>query len=265
MTYDDFTTLHVRARDGVAWVSIDHPPVNVSDAALGADLARFAAAVATDGAVRMIVLQSANQDYFAAHADLAWMWAATSLMALADPEGEPGLNPLQQLNERLRTLPQVTIAKLRGRLRAGGAELAMTADMRFAAAGRTWLAQPETRMGIFPGGGTQYLNRLVGRSRAGDRAGGRAVPRRSGRALRLGQPGAPRRRARRLRRRAGPSHRRAARRGRRGRQGRDRRRRGQRPGAPPGRGGRGAHSGTSRRRAAPGATPLPDTPEAPWS
>lgn len=43
----------------------------------------------------------------------------------------------------------------------------MTADMRFAAAGQTWLAQPETRMGIFPGGGgTQYLNRLVGRARA---------------------------------------------------------------------------------------------------
>jgi hypothetical protein len=41
-------------------------------------------------------------------------------MALADPDGDPGLNPLQQLHERLRTLPQVTIAKLRGRLRAGG-------------------------------------------------------------------------------------------------------------------------------------------------
>lgn len=52
----------------------------------------------------------------------------------------------------MRTLPQVTIAKLRGRLRAGGVELAMTADMRFAATGHTWLSQRETRMGIFPGG-----------------------------------------------------------------------------------------------------------------
>ncbi|WP_260218901.1 enoyl-CoA hydratase/isomerase family protein [Streptomyces gossypii] len=42
----------------------------------------------------------------------------------------------------------------------------MAADMRFAAAGETWLSQPETRMGIFPGGGTQYLTRLVGRARA---------------------------------------------------------------------------------------------------
>jgi enoyl-CoA hydratase/carnithine racemase len=43
----------------------------------------------------------------------------------------------------------------------------MAADMRFAAKGRAWLSQPESRMGIFPGGGeTQYLTRLVGRARA---------------------------------------------------------------------------------------------------
>jgi len=83
------------------------------------------------------------------------------------PDADSSLNPLQQLNERLRALPQVTIAKLRGHARAGGIELAMAADMRFAAADRTWLSQPESLMGIFPGGGgTQYLNRLVGRARA---------------------------------------------------------------------------------------------------
>ena len=167
MTYDDFSTLHIHQADGVAWVTLDHAPVNVLGAALGGDLKRFAETVATDESVRVIVLQSANEDYFVAHADMEWMLDATTLVGLADEGGDARLNPLQQLNERFRTLPQVTIAKLRGRLRAGGAELAMAADMRFAAAGRTWLAQPETRMGIFPGGGgTQYLNRLVGRPRA---------------------------------------------------------------------------------------------------
>lgn len=167
MTYENFTTLRVHVQDGVAWLTMDHPPVNVVDAPLSRDLKRFAETVATDEAVRVIGLQSANPDYFAAHADMGWMLNAGTLMELADPEADPGLNPLQQLNERMRTLPQVTIAKLRGRLRAGGAELAMTADMRFAATGHTWLSQPETRMGIFPGGGgTQYLNRLMGRARA---------------------------------------------------------------------------------------------------
>jgi enoyl-CoA hydratase len=86
----------------------------------------------------------------------------------------------------VRELPQVTIAKLRGRLRGGGNELAMAADMRFAAAGRTFLSQLETRLGIIPGGGgTQRLARLVGPSRAKELCiTGRQV--RADEALRLG-------------------------------------------------------------------------------
>jgi len=166
MTYESFEAIRVAVDAGVATVTLDNPPVNVEDAKLVRDLTQFARTVATDSSVQVIVYQSANPDFFAAHADNGWMFDPSGLMALADPDGDPGLNPLQQLHERLRTLPQVTIAKLRGRLRAGGAELAMTADMRFAAAGETSLSQPESLMGIFPGGGgTQYLNRLVGRAR----------------------------------------------------------------------------------------------------
>jgi enoyl-CoA hydratase/carnithine racemase len=166
-SYRDFTAIRVTVEAGVAWVTLDHPPLNVIDVVLGRDLHDFAARVARDSRVRVVVYQSANPDYFAAHADIGWIFDPSTLMELADPDAGEGLNPLQQLNERLRNLPQVTIAKLRGRARAGGAELAMTADMRFAAAGQAWLGQPETLMGLFPGGGgTQYLTRLLGRARA---------------------------------------------------------------------------------------------------
>jgi enoyl-CoA hydratase/carnithine racemase len=73
---------------------------------------------------------------------------------------------MQSLHLAVRSLPQLTIAKLRGRLRGGGNELAMAADLRFAADGETWMSQVESRIGIIPGGGTQLLTRLVGRSRA---------------------------------------------------------------------------------------------------
>jgi enoyl-CoA hydratase/carnithine racemase len=167
MTYSGYRSLVVRAEDRIAWVTIDNPPVNTLDATLGGDLKAFAAEVRSDDDVAVIVFQSANPEFFSAHADFEWSFDPSTLMALSDPDADPSLNPLQQLNERLRTLPQVTIAKLRGYARAGGAELAMAADMRFAAADRTWLSQPESLMGIFPGGGgTQYLSRLVGRARA---------------------------------------------------------------------------------------------------
>ena len=167
MRYSGYQALMVRAEDRVAWVTIDHPPVNTLDATLAGDLKAFATAVRSDDDIAVIVLQSASPEFFSAHADFEWSFDPSTLTALADPDADSSLNPLQQLNERLRSLPQVTIAKLRGYARAGGIELAMAADMRFAAADRTWLSQPESLMGIFPGGGgTQYLNRLVGRARA---------------------------------------------------------------------------------------------------
>ncbi|MFE4669895.1 enoyl-CoA hydratase/isomerase family protein [Streptomyces sp. NPDC056716] len=167
LTDTGFTALRV-TRDGpVATVTLDNPPVNTLDAALVKDLFQVARTAGNDPGLRVLVLESANPEFFSAHADFTWMSRPEELMALADPEGDPRLNPLQQLHERIRALPQLTVAKLRGRLRAGGAELAMAADLRFAARGATWLGQPETRMGIFPGGGgTQYLTRLVGRARA---------------------------------------------------------------------------------------------------
>ncbi len=43
----------------------------------------------------------------------------------------------------------------------------MALDMRFAAIGKSGQAQPETLMGIYPGGGgTQYVTSLIGRARA---------------------------------------------------------------------------------------------------
>jgi len=165
--YPKYQSLIVRVEDRVAWVTIDNPPVNTVDAVLAGDLKSFATQVRNDADVAVIVFQSANPEFFSAHADFEWSFDPSTLMALADPEANPALNPLQQLNEQLRTLPQITIAKLRGFARAGGVELAMAADMRFAAAETTRLSQPESLMGIFPGGGgTQYLNRLVGRARA---------------------------------------------------------------------------------------------------
>lgn len=167
MSYRDYRSLMVRAEQGIAWVTIDNPPVNTIDATLASDLVAFATEVRSDDDVSVIIFQSANPDFFSAHADFEWSFDPSTLMALADPSAAESLNPLQQLNEQLRALPQVTIAKLRGYARAGGVELAMAADMRFAATEKTWLAHPESLMGIFPGGGgTQYLNRLVGRARA---------------------------------------------------------------------------------------------------
>lgn len=163
MPSDDYRTLHVTRDAGVAFVTIDHPPINLLDLAMIQDLDRLSRALAGDDGLRVVVLRSANPDFFIAHADVTLL----QLLPTEAPPRPTVLGPFHQMVERFRTLPQATIAQLEGRARGGGSELALSLDLRFAARGRAVLAQPEVALGIIPGGGgTQRLPRLVGRARA---------------------------------------------------------------------------------------------------
>src|SRR4029079_5797370 len=74
---------------------------------------------------------------------------------------------LGMLGHRLSELPVVTIAKIRGRARGAGSELALACDMRFTSRENAVLGQPEIGFGVPPGaGGVQHLARLLGRGRA---------------------------------------------------------------------------------------------------
>lgn len=160
--------LNVDIRNGVAFASINNPPMNVLDAPLMLSLAQFVADMQTNKTVQVIVFQSADPDYFIAHGDMNYIVNPASFADLATPEMlQAPINPMQQLHEQIRQLPQVTIAIIDGYVRGGGHELALACDMRFASLEKARFAQPETMMGIIPGGGgTQYLTRLIGRARA---------------------------------------------------------------------------------------------------
>jgi enoyl-CoA hydratase/carnithine racemase len=173
MTYD-LPALRIVVADGVATVTIDNPPLNLSDGTLLPSLRRFVARVRDDTAVRVIVFESADPDFFIAHGDMRFitepdvMAAAGAATMAANPGAEvpPTLNLMQVVHEEVRSLPQVTIAKLTGLARGGGNEFLMALDMRFAAIGKAGQAQPEVLLGIIPGGGgTQYMTSLAGRAR----------------------------------------------------------------------------------------------------
>lgn len=160
-----YSTLRIEHEDGVATVTIDNPPVNVLDVALMNDIRRFLASVHDDPLTRVIVFQSADAGYFIAHVDMTLIDEPHAFDAIAQDVPD-GLNPFQALGELIRAQPQVTIVKLEGMARGGGAEFVAAADMAFAAIGRAGLGQCEALMGIIPGGGaTQYLSQRMTRGR----------------------------------------------------------------------------------------------------
>ena len=157
----------VEKADGIARVVFDSPPINLFTVQLFAETARIVAELAVDDEVRVVILSSANPDFFIAHFDVEAI--------LTFPTDQPpatSLNAYHVMCENLRTMPKATIAVIEGRVGGGGSELALSCDMRFALKASkkhpgAVFNQPEVALGILPGGsGTQRLPRLIGRSRA---------------------------------------------------------------------------------------------------
>lgn len=150
---------------GIAWITIDSPPLNLLGPALLGGLAEVVSELAEDDTTRVAVFRSADPDFFIAHGDVEVILKFPS-------EPGPAVEELpitHQVLEGLRRLPQVTIAQIEGMTRGGGSEVALALDMRFGARGKAVFGQPEVALGILPGaGGTARLTRMLGRGRASE-------------------------------------------------------------------------------------------------
>jgi enoyl-CoA hydratase/carnithine racemase len=142
-------------------VSVSNPPINLQDPDTILELQELVGMFETDGALRVVVLESADSDFFINHYDVSR--AAETPVA----PGPTGLPTFIDTTVRLATVPVVTIAKIRGRNRGGGSEAALACDLRFASREKAVFGQPEVGAGMFPGGGAlERLPLLVGRARA---------------------------------------------------------------------------------------------------
>jgi len=160
-----YRTLRVAPSDeGVLGVVIDAPPMNLIGPELVRDLVSLIGALESSDDIRVVVLESADPEYFVPHVDLTKVAEYTAEAAKA---GGPGDASLGMLWHKLSEVPVVTIAKIRGRARGAGSELALACDMRFAARETAVFGQIEAGVGAAPGaGGVQHLARLLGRGRA---------------------------------------------------------------------------------------------------
>jgi enoyl-CoA hydratase/carnithine racemase len=164
MVVRELELLHVQVTGRVATVTIDAPPVNVITVPLLRELLACLEDLAADDDVTVLLLRSADPDFFLAHFDVGVILAVP---ADGPPVRAPELGGFSRLCELARTMPKVTVCEIAGRVGGGGAELAASCDLRFGALEGFRLNQMEVPLGIIPGGtGTQRLPRLVGSGRA---------------------------------------------------------------------------------------------------
>ena len=163
MAYE-YELLKVEVSGRVATITVDNPPINIITLPLYAELRSLSEELEQDSNLSVVVLKSADPDFFLAHFDVE-----TILQFPVEDEAQrsPEPNPYHVMCERFRTMDKITIAQIEGRVGGGGSELSASFDMRFGVRGKTIINQMEVPIGILPGGtGTQRLPRLVGRGRA---------------------------------------------------------------------------------------------------
>jgi enoyl-CoA hydratase/carnithine racemase len=147
--------------EGVATLRLDRPKMNALNAQVQEEIRAAATEASERDDIKAVVLYGGER-VFAAGADIKEM-ADLSYVDMVARSG-----PLQSSFSSVAAISKPVVAAITGYALGGGCELALCADVRFAADDAV-LGQPEILLGIIPGaGGTQRLTRLVGPSRAKD-------------------------------------------------------------------------------------------------
>lgn len=144
-------------KDGVAYLTLNRPPVNVIDIATLQQMRTALAELAQDSSVRTLVLQAAGR-MFSAGVDVA--------DHTADKVGE--MIPLvDQVCRDLAEFPVPTIAAVHGHALGGGCELVICCDMAVMVENAK-IGQPEIQLAVFAPIAAMRLPFLVGYSAAAD-------------------------------------------------------------------------------------------------
>lgn len=140
-------------RSGVAILTLNRPVANVLAHSLRTDLQNALSSAVADDDVSAIVLAASGADF-------------STGVDITDYDAPPKSPWINDLCLQIETCSKPVVAALHGAVIGGGAELALAAHKRVAAAG-TQIGLPEILLGLIPNGGaTQRLPRMVGAQRA---------------------------------------------------------------------------------------------------
>jgi len=159
-------------KGGCAVITYANPPLGTMTAAGSREMYAAVKAASEDETVRSIVLTGGLPGIFVRHYDVGELsFASDATAGNAAPPPAPSAPPAPgflEMTDLLAAAPKPVVAAINGLCMGGGFEMTLACDIRIAANdGTVTIGLPETRVGIFPGGGgTQRLPRVVGEAKA---------------------------------------------------------------------------------------------------
>jgi enoyl-CoA hydratase/carnithine racemase len=159
-----YSTLSLQQDGAVLRVQLSNPPINLLSLKMVEELFQLTGQLVADPNTKVVILESADPDFFIAHFDIEDI--EKSIEDPAKAGQYPDINALQALALSWQALPQVTIAKVAGRCRGGGLEFILALGMRFATVDSKFCS-PEAASGFLAcGGGTTRIGMMAGPARA---------------------------------------------------------------------------------------------------
>jgi enoyl-CoA hydratase/carnithine racemase len=163
-------------RGAVRLITYANPPFGTMTAAGSSEMFDALSAAAGDAAVRAVVITGGLPGIFIRHYDVGELAVMSETLAGAAPaptapqttpqtgQRRPGF---LELTDLIAATDKPVIAAINGLCMGGGFELSLACDLRIAGKEVIAIGLPETRIGIFPGGGgTQRLPRIIGEAKA---------------------------------------------------------------------------------------------------
>lgn len=158
-------------RGAVRVITYANAPLGTMTAAGSAEMFAVIVAAGEDPSVRVIVITGGIPGIFIRHYDVGELSDAAEAIQGRAPRAPASSAPrppgFHALTDIVAAVEKPVIAAINGLCMGGGFELSLACDLRIAGNAVTAIGLPETRVGIFPGGGgTQRLPRIIGEAKA---------------------------------------------------------------------------------------------------
>jgi len=158
MTQKNFEHIVFETKEGKAFLTINHPPLNILNISVMEEINQALNSLVDNKEVIVLVISSSGEKAFSAGVDVS---------DHTKEKVDKMLQVFHDIFRNLSKLDQATVAAVKGLTLGGGCEIALFCDLIFAA-DNLKIGQPEIKLSAIPPVALLILPRLIGLKRASE-------------------------------------------------------------------------------------------------